>query len=162
MSINHSSLESAGPADAEEINFASFAQELELRHAAVIEALATMKLATESERPDRETFANARWKLSNASLMRRTLCRRIYACFPGLLNERESATIERLRSADQELMARSMRHVSKWNAAAIEANWAEYCTASRDLRAAMRQSISEEKFALCPLLHRLSRRPSPL
>ena len=153
-------LNNAGPADAQDVDFASVAQELETRHAAVIQALGVMKSVTDGEVPDRHIFASARWKLSNASLARRSLCRHIYDCLSSRLDEREAATVARLRNADQEMMARSMRHVGKWCAEAIEANWAEYCAASRDLRAAMHQSLSEEKRTLNPLLHRLSRRSS--
>lgn len=160
MSANLSTFTST-PVDAEfRRKCASFTEELESRHAVLIQALGVMKSATEADLPDREAYANARWRLSNASMARRTLCGRIYAHLQSNVTERDAATITRLQGADRQLLARSVQHVSEWSSHAIEAKWAEYCAASLSLRAAMRRCLSDEKLALYPLLHRLAR-PEP-
>jgi hypothetical protein len=128
--------------------------ELQAAHDVLLAAMAVMDAATRGENPERNLYSNARWRLSQASLNRRALWRRIFAHMMAKAGARDAAALQSLQSADVELLQKSAAHVGKWTVDKIEADWRGYCESSRAIRQGMEACIGAEKRVLYPLLKR--------
>lgn len=100
----------------------------------------------------------ARWRISQASLRRRTLSLRILDYLADRVDGREAAILGKLRLENQLAMSKSARHVYLWTRETICEDWKGYCTASRDIRLQMKANILLEKQTLYPILERLAAR----
>lgn len=106
--------------------------------------------------PDHAALATARWRLSNASLHRRTLSARITQFLGRRADIGGSEAICAVRSADNQMMQRSAEHVRDWTVQAITGDWEGYCRASRKIRAHMTNHLTLEREVVFPLLERLA------
>jgi hypothetical protein len=125
------------------------------------------QLLTEIENLDRITFGiqpelseitTGRWKISQASLRRRSTAMRVYDFLADRLEGPDLAALKMAQSTDQEMMRRSASHVGKWTTQAVCGNWKGYCNASREIRMHMKSHMLLEKQSLYPLLERLAER----
>ena len=126
--------------------------ELQKAHEDLNAAMAVMDTATRGEAPDRNLYSSARWRLSQASLKRRTLWRKNFEHMVAKACSKDAAALQLLQSADAELLHKSAAHVGKWTVNRIEADWHGYREASRAIRREMELCISTEKRVLYPLL----------
>lgn len=108
--------------------------------------------------PDSSQFAAARWKLSQASLRRRSLSARIIEFLSARLEGEDLANLAAFQAADQKMMQRSARHVGRWSIQTISKDWYVYCAASRDIRMLMKAHVQLEQQMLYPMLEQLSLR----
>lgn len=125
-------------------------------HKALFREMANFNELTLGPVPDHAGLATARWRLSNASLQRRTLSARIIQFLGRRADIGVSEAIFSVRSADSQLMKRSAGHVRDWTVQAITADWEGYCRASREIRAHMTNHLSLERELIFPLLERLA------
>lgn len=119
---------------------------------------------TNSEKPAAHDITNGRWRISQASLKRRSLACRIFDFLAGRLDRADLATLKGVQAADREMMRRSASHVGNWTMNSISSDWQGYCAASRQIRMHMTAHIEFERQSLYPLLERLASqgsRPRP-
>lgn len=126
--------------------------ELRNAHQNLLAAMDAMNGVTRESQPDRARYANARWRISQASLARRTLWNKIYRHLLPRVSSQEAVDLEHLRTADHEMLRHSANHIATWIKARIEADWEGYCEASRAIRWRMKSCLREEQRILYSLL----------
>ena len=131
---------------------------LELRnaHQNLLAAMDAMNCVTREPQPDRARYASARWRISQASLARRTLWGTIFRHLLPSVSSQEAADLEHLQTADHEMLRHSANHIAIWVLARIEADWEGYCEASRAIRWKMKSCLGAEQHILYPMLERNS------
>ena len=116
-------------------------------------AVAHIDAITRCAFPEDASFSNARWRISQASLRRRTTAARIFDFLISRSHDQDNTDkLKSLQAADQQMMRRSAEHVCTWTAQSIRKNWQGYCDASRDLRTHMKSYLLAEQRTLYPLL----------
>ena len=128
--------------------------ELREAHEVLIAAMNEMDRLTRQSEADPSCFANARWRISQASLARRTLWGVIFRHLLPRANPDEVVGLERLATADPEMLRHSANHISMWVLSKIEADWKGYCEASMAIRWRMKACLGAERRILYPLLER--------
>ena len=136
----------------------SLLTQLEHAHEQLSQEMETMDSITRGDRPDDESFAGARWQISQASLRKRTLIARTVDFLAAGLDRESALAVKGVRVADQQLLRRSALHVRAWSLHAIRENWTDYCQASQEIRMHMGAQILLEKQALYPPLIRMAQR----
>lgn len=126
--------------------------ELERAHDELLSAIATMDAVTHKPTAARDQYINARWRISRASLNRRTLWGKIFQHLSPRVNPSDAAALRSLQSANHDTLHRSAAHVGKWTVALIEADWPGYCEASDAIRAKLKDRLDADKRILCPIL----------
>lgn len=111
---------------------------------------------TRCEMPDQQELTGGRWRISQASLKRRSLACRTFDFLAGRLDGADLATLKSAQASDQEMMRRSAAHVGNWTMKTIASEWQGYCEASRQIRMHMKAHIEFERRALYPLLERFA------
>jgi len=111
---------------------------------------------TSGPQPKDDAIANARWRISQASLRRRVLAVQINDFLSPRLYGQDVASLAALRHSDQQLMRHSGLHVRTWTIHSIRDAWDDYCAASRETRTLMQTHLLFERQLLCPLLERLA------
>ena len=132
----------------------SFLTELRQAHEFLIAAMEVMDRLTRQSNADPSCFANARWRISQASLARRTLWGAIFRHLLPRANLKDVVELERLATADREMLRYSANHISTWVPGRIDADWEGYCEASRAIRWRMKACLGAERRILYPLLDR--------
>lgn len=127
-------------------------------HDQLIAEMENLERLTAGPRVDNDTISTGRWRISQASLRRRTLASRIFDFLGERLDGDELVRLRNVQSADQDMMRRSARHVGNWTIRTIGEDWQAYCRASRDIRAHMKSHVEFERATLYPLLERLAER----
>lgn len=127
---------------------------LELRnaHQNLLAAMAAMDNLTREPQTDRARYAKARWRISQASLARRTLWGTIFRHLMPRVSSEEVVHLEHLRTADQQMLRHSANHIAIWILARIEADWKGYCEASIAIRWRMKCCLDAEQRILYPML----------
>lgn len=131
--------------------------ELQKAHRELLEQIANMEAVTGEPSYDCEKLANARWKISQASLARRTLAARICDYLMPRCDASQIAAIRSLQEADRNLLRTSAAHVGLWRTNLTEQDWRGYCRASRDVRRRMRAHIMLEQRILYGILEHATR-----
>ena len=111
---------------------------------------------TRGPQPTDDALANARWRISQASLRRRVLAVQINDFLGARLHGQDLASLGALRQSDQQLVRHSGLHVRTWTIHSIRPDWAGYCAASREIRMLMKSHLRLERQILHPLLERLA------
>jgi hypothetical protein len=127
-------------------------------HDQLVVEMENLERLTAGPRTDNGTISTGRWRISQASLRRRTLAFRIFDFLGERLDGDELAQLRSVQSADHDMMRHSARHVGNWTIRTIGEDWQAYCQASRDIRAQMKSHIEFERATLYPLLERLAER----
>ena len=135
-----------------------FLTNLQAAHQALLGEMANLDVLTREAALDSLRFTSARWKVSQASLRRRTLSARIREYFRARGTADEIRELAELENSDQALLRASADHVRTWSAQAIREDWPGYCQASRQIREQMRQFIALEQRRLYPLLEKAAGR----
>ena len=133
-------------------NSAALLASLREAHDTLLAAMEVMDQVTRQPVPDRIQFTAGRWRISHASLARRSVWN---ACFRHLLSvvhPRTAQALDELNREDIELMQLSAAHIARWSADSVERKWPTYCDASRAIRGRMHARITAEKRLLYPLL----------
>ena len=128
--------------------------ELREAHEVLIAAMNVMDRLTRQSEADPSCFANARWRISQASLARRTLWSVIFRHLLPQANPKEVVELERLATADREMLRHSANHIFMWLPSKIEVDWKGYCEASLAIRWRMKACLGAERRILYPLLER--------
>lgn len=131
--------------------------DLRAAHQRLLAAMAVVESLTGQDKADRSSCTNARWRISQCSLARRTLWGRIFRHLLPRATARAASDLAMLQSADEELQRESSNHVATWDLAAIESDWHRYCDASRAIRSRMSDCIEREMRILYPLLEQDAR-----
>ena len=121
-------------------------------HENLIAAMEVMEQVTRQPLADRIQFTAGRWRISHASLARRSAWDACFRHLHPLVHPRTARVLEELNSEDFELMQLSAAHVARWSVDSIEHEWPTYCEASRTIRGRMAVRIAAEKRLLYPLL----------
>ena len=132
--------------------------QLSSAHDQLIAEMENLDRLTLGPTPELGEITTGRWRISQASLRRRSLASTVFGFLAGRLDGQELARVKQVQSADQEMMRRSANHVGKWTARTICEDWKGYCQASRDIRQHMKAHILLEKQSLYPLLELLAER----
>ena len=125
-------------------------------HDALLQEMANLEQVTRGPLPELARFAASRWRLSQASLRRRSLSARVVQQLAGRVEGPERENLAAFQQADRGMMQRSAEHVRNWTNEAIVQKWASYCEASRLIRQHMDAHVSLERQLLYPMLERLA------
>ena len=142
----------AGRAVCRDDTAAFLLENLKKAHADLLAAIEELARLTRGPVPDKKRLVSIRWKVSDASLIRRLLWGRIHASLVGHADARVERDLRALQDADIRLIRHSAKHVARWTADAILEDWTGYCRASDAMRGAMIDAINEEKRLLYPIL----------
>ena len=132
----------------------SLLTEFRQAHEVLIAAMEGMGRLTRQSNADPSCFANAKWRISQASLARRTLWGAIFRHLLPRANLKDVVELERLSTADWEMLCYFANHISTWVSGRIEADWEGYCEASRAIRWRMKARLGAERRMLHPLIDR--------
>lgn len=127
-------------------------RDLKRAHDRLIAALDGLAEVTADPIPHRARFTEARFRLSNASLIRRGMLREAVDYLCERAGPDEARALRQLQSAGPELLLESTAHVRKWTTDAVEANWPDYSLASAAMRLRMAARIDSERAVVYPLL----------
>ena|SRR6185369_4039767 len=116
-----------------------------------------MDALTREPEPDRLRYANLRWKLSQASLTRRSLSARICLQLLPAIRNGDISVLSDIQAADRDLARKSAEHIGRWTTEVIYQRWADYCQASRQIRWQMSGHLEMEQRLLMPLVERAAR-----
>lgn len=122
-------------------------------HREVRECMEAMEALASSPGADKQTYTTARYRISRASMARRSSFNRVRATLDSA-TPMEVAAIENIARLDRELMASSAKHVRRWSVQAIADDWGGYCAASRSIRRQMADELEAEEAMLFPILKR--------
>ena len=139
----------------------SYLAQLRAAHRELLDCVAEMERVT-SEISGPLEYAPARFRISRASLARRTLWHRIFKDLSDRTDPHDAETLRVLNHADMRLLRQSSDHIGRWSAETVLLDWRGYCEASRHIRRAMRDAIALEQRLLYPILERYERRPGRL
>lgn len=128
--------------------------QLEEAHEHLSAALAAMEVATRAPSSEKSDYADARWRLSQASRQRRGLVGRICQQLAPQVAPADAAVLKEHHASDLRMLHASAAHVGKWSMESIEADWAGYCEASRVIRRTMQERLRAEKQLLYPNLRK--------
>lgn len=126
-------------------------------HAEVRACFEEMETLTSQPLPDRLAYTTARFRISRASMARRTCFNSVCAELSKNASQQEAAVIQQVKDVDRALMGKSADHVMKWTTDAVAADWLGYRNASRKIRGHMAAELQAEENLLFPLLERRSR-----
>lgn len=126
--------------------------ELREAHSSVRDCLREMDVLTSRGELNLVELTSARFRISKASLARRSLFTTACVALGKLGSEGGKAVVESLRRLDGQMRVKSMSHVGHWTANSIASDWLGYCAASRELRADMEKQLTTEEALLFPLL----------
>jgi hypothetical protein len=126
-------------------------------HQQLIAEMTSMEALTREIEPDRLRYSHLRWKLSQASLSRRTLCAKICSHLSSAATDEESDILKTVQEADRELARASAMHIGRWSADSIQSSWPAYCQASGEIRRKMMAYLGMEQRLLLPILERAAR-----
>ncbi len=133
---------------------AALLRNLEEAHERLFSEIASMDALTQKADVDWPIFCATRWRISEASLVRRTLAARIVDHLAAQLRDSEQTLLRSLKAADQEMLRISAEHVRLWSLKAIQDNWTGYCRDSRVIRSRMTAYLKSEQQVLFPMLRR--------
>lgn len=123
-------------------------------HADLFTAMGELDFITREPLCDRVKLINARWRISQKSLVRRLLWSRIYDYLQPKVGAAAALLLSRLRQADAQLQSLSAGHVRQWTTDTVDQDWAGYGAASLSIRVQMASCIEMEKRLLHPMLFR--------
>jgi hypothetical protein len=126
--------------------------ELQDAHSTLLSAIEELAKLTSGPLPDGQLITDVRWRVSQASLVRRLLWGRILAYLSEHGGDDIESELLDLQAADMHLIRASTEHVGKWTADAVMADWPSYCRASGVMRGKMIEAIGREKQLLYPIL----------
>lgn len=126
--------------------------ELQNAHQNLLIAIKDLDAVTRELLPIRDRIIDCRWKISRASLARRTLWNRIYEYLSDGRSELGNAELRRLQEGDRALLRSSSEHVSEWKIDVVIKDWPRYCAASNAIRWKMKAAIGMETRILYPML----------
>lgn len=129
-----------------------------LAHEGLIREVENMERITLGPIPSSRELTAARWRISQASLKRRTLSTGILDFLADRVDCGDVEALNILRSDNQRAMSRSAAHVYHWTIQAISQDWERYCQASRDIRMQIKTNLLLEKQSLYPILEGLASR----
>lgn len=133
-------------------------EQLSGAHDQLIAEMENIERITHVPQPEPAELTVGRWRISQASLKRRTLAASIHDFLANRLDGADLESVKKVQLADQDMMRLSARHVVAWPMGAISKDWQGYCDASDVIRAHMRAQILLERQLLFPLLEKLAER----
>jgi hypothetical protein len=137
---------------------ASLLAQLSGAHDQQMVEMENLERITHVPQPESGELTAGRWRISQASLKRRSLAARIQDFLSNRLDGADLQSVKKVQLADQDMMRRSARHVGAWTMQAISKDWQGYCDASHEIRAHMKAQILLERQLLFPLLEKLAER----
>lgn len=130
--------------------------DLQSAHENLAAAMAGVDRLTRGPLPNRDSYTTVRWRISQASLKRRTHWAKIYQHLIGWVGAEDAAALNELQVTDMQMLQCSAAHVLKWSRDAIDVDWPGYCKASRAIRSQMQSCMDAEIRVLYPMLERLA------
>lgn len=128
--------------------------ELQSAHTQLLASIAVMEDVTALPKADLVQLTRARLKISQASLARRFIWRRIQEHLLCRVRLADCARLRDLTHLDLKQFQRSSAHVSRWTGEAAVADWPGYQAASKAIREHMLAGIKSERTLLYPMLYR--------
>lgn len=125
-------------------------------HDHLLRAMDSLGTVAAGPQPEVAEITTLRWRLSQASLRKRTLCASIHDFLGTRLDGLDLIRLREVQASDQEMLRRSASHVGKWSTHTIGQDWPGYSRDSCQIRMHMGAQIRLEKQTLYPLLQRLS------
>jgi hypothetical protein len=120
-------------------------------HSVLLERIKELGEVAEHAQPSRLECTSARLRLSQASIDRRSALNRLLHCLGASADAHSSPVLAKVRAGDGELIAHSVKHLARWTAEAVAADWRGYCEASRSMREHMAGTVTAEAELLKPL-----------
>ena len=113
-------------------------EQLSGAHDQLMVEIENIERITHGPQPESGEITVGRWRISQASLKRRTLAASIHDFLANRLDGADVESVKKVQLADQDMMRLSARHVGAWPIKAISKDWQGYCDASDAIRAHMR------------------------
>jgi hypothetical protein len=134
--------------------------ELRDAHRQLHNEVANMKAVTREPQPDADRLANARWRISQASLRRRRISASIRDALLPAVGVQDRVTLKSLQEADLELHRKSREHVSTWTTQKdkFETDWQGYCKAAQLMLMHTDNYLLLEEGIFYPIIERAGRR----
>jgi hypothetical protein len=132
--------------------------ELQRLHDELSASLDQLELLTNQTAPPMDRLPAVRLALTRASRSRTMLLERLHADLVGVATPADKAALEQLRAEAKDNLVRSAHHIGSWSLREVTKRWPEYCQASEQMRAGMRQRIARERRLVYPLLSVAPRR----
>lgn len=126
--------------------------DLQDAHGTLYQVMAELGNLTHGPLPIKGDVVDARWKISRASLTRRSLWSRILSHLSTSAFSAHELDVRSLQETDMALLRLSSAHVARWSIDAVMTDWRGYGRASRDMREKMATAIQGEIRLLYPLL----------
>lgn len=127
---------------------------MEVAHRALQSQINELARVTSSNMPDRQRLVAARWRISQASLTRRLLWRRLYQTLLTVAAAEDVVVLKQLQRLDDQMIRASSDHTGRWSTNEALAKWTLYCLASEAVRHRMSGALATERRLLFPLLAR--------
>lgn len=97
----------------------TFLVQLKEAHQQLLEQMINLRDMTLGPLPDDAVLADARWRIGQASLRRRSLAASIFDFLSTRVDGHDFRSLRTLRLEDQMLLRCSVQHVSTWTSASI-------------------------------------------
>jgi hypothetical protein len=99
----------------------------------------------------------ARSRIDEAGLARSTTFNSVCEFLRCRVGPHQWTTIAALKAAETGLRLYCAAHVAEWTDERIEADWLNYCLASKGMRIRIGEMIQRGRAILCPLLEQISK-----
>jgi hypothetical protein len=132
---------------------------MEVAHRTLQNQITELGRVTASDTPDRQRLVAARWRISQASLTRRLLWRRLYQMLLSVAAAEDAVVLKQLQRLDDRMIRASSDHTARWSTNEALARWNLYCLASEAVRHRMSGALATERRLLFPLLARYAAVP---
>lgn len=127
---------------------------LQSAHRHCEDCLNEIERATAKPERDAAAFTAARFRISHASLAKRTIIAKACEHLLELVEGQDADNVQAVQQLQLDCTRVSSEHVRRWPPATIATDWRGYCDASRDVRTMMRHANRVEQRTLYPLLAR--------
>lgn len=128
--------------------------DMQKTHLRLIASIADLTRITARPQADKVEYAAIRFRVSEASLARRIVCRAACDHLEPLVSHFDQQSLARLRTLDADLARLGSQHVNRWTTDRISLEWEGYCRASTEVRRALLKQVELERTLLQPLLHK--------
>jgi hypothetical protein len=126
--------------------------ELQRLHQEIQASLSQLDALTMEAEPPMTRLPPARLALTRASRARTLLLERLHEHLLLRASPDEKLKLEALKRDGKTDLIASAEHIGSWTLREITSRWPEYCSASHEMRSAMRRRVAREQQIIYPLL----------
>lgn len=103
---------------------------------------------------DRARLTTIRLKIAQLRLARGALVSKVSAQLADKASSAELAQLKRMRESHDQMLRAAAAHTAKWTLDAVDANWAQYKAATRQIAQLWTEKMKTDQEFICSLLRR--------